>query len=556
MAGASGHEKYVATNTSVLIVGGGPVGLALAAELGRMNIDCTLIEQRDGTISFPKMNMVSSRSMEFCRRWGIADDVRAVGWPDDFPLNIVFITAMTGHELARFDYPGYAERGALSHTPDGNRRCPQTLFDPILQARVREFPSVTFSYRTRLEEFYQDADGVHAVLRDVDMDATRKISADYMVGCDGAESLVRDVAGIEMIGNPALSHNINVFFSAAELPGWIEHGRCWANWLVGPNGQWGNIVAVDGRDKWRLSMTGFEPGDTLSDSEAADAIRRAVGTDFDFTVHNALPWTRKQQVAETYRRDRVFIAGDAAHLLSPTGGFGMNTGIGDAVDIGWKLAAAVDGWAGPHLLDSYEAERRPIGVANVEEATRNHSKLTALPRGDAIAEDSAEGAALRGDIRQTIETGGYNQEYEAEGLILGYSYDTSPVIVPDGTPPIDQPVSDYRPTARPGARAPHAWISDSLSMLDLFGKGLTLLRFDASGDALIDAAAAADIPLSTYDVRDSDIAALYERPLVLVRPDGHVCWRGSDSRDVDAAEMVIETVRGNAQTAAQKRQHA
>ena len=556
MAVASGHEKGVSTDTSVLIVGGGPVGLALAAELGRMNIGCTLIEQRDGTISFPKMNMVSSRSMEFCRRWGIADDVRAVGWPDDYPLNIVFVTAMTGDELARFDYPGYAERGALSHTPDGNRRCPQTLFDPILQARVREFPSVTLSYRTRLEEFHQDADRVHAVVRDVDTDATREISADYLVGCDGAESLVRDIAGIEMIGNPALSHNINVFFSAANLPGWIEHGRCWANWLVGPNGQWGNIVAVDGRDKWRLSMTGFRPGDTLSEAEAADAIRRAVGADFDFTVHNALPWTRKQQVAETYRRDRVFIAGDAAHLLSPTGGFGMNTGIGDAVDIGWKLAAAVDGWAGPGLLDSYGAERRPIGVANVEEATRNHSKLTALPKGDAITEDSEEGAALRAEIRRTIETGGYNQEYEAEGLILGYSYDASPVIVPDETPPVDQPVSDYRPTARPGARAPHAWISDSLSTLDLFGQGLTLLRFGASGDALIAAAAAADVPLSTYDVRDSEIAALYECPLVLVRPDGHVCWRGSDGGDADDAEMVIETVRGNAQTAAQKRQHA
>lgn len=547
MTAQSGRKKGTATDTSVLIVGGGPVGLALAAELGRMNIGCTLVEQRDGAISFPKMNMVSSRSMEFCRRWGIADDVRDVGWPDDYPLNIVFVTAMTGHELARFDYPGYAERGALSYTPDGNRRCPQTLFDPILQARVREFPSVALSYRTRLEEFQSDADGVHAVLRDVDTNETRRISANYMVGCDGAESLVRDVAGIEMVGNPALSHNINVFFSAAELPGWTDRGRCWANWLVGPNGQWGNIVAVDGRDKWRLSMTGFKQGDVLSDSDAADAIRRAVGVDFDFTVHNALSWTRKQQVAETYRRGRVFIAGDAAHLLSPTGGFGMNTGIGDAVDLGWKIAAAVNGWAGPGLLDSYEAERRPIGVANVEEATRNHSKLAGLPKGDTIAEDGPAGAALRADIRHTIETGGYNQEYEAEGLILGYSYDTSPVIVPDGSPPVDQPVSDYRPTARPGARAPHAWISDGSSTLDLFGTGLTLLRFGgsgASGTGLIAAAAAAGVPLTTYDIDDADIAALYRSPLVLVRPDGHVCWRGTN--DDDDARTVIDTVRGAA----------
>lgn len=543
-----------ATETPVLIVGGGPVGLALAAELGRMNIRCTLIEQRDGAISFPKMNMVSSRSMEFCRRWGIADEVRAVGWPDEYPLNVVFVTAMTGHELARFDYPGYAERGVLSHTPDGNRRCPQTLFDPILQARVRAFPSVTLRYRTRLDEFNQDADGVHAVLRDLETDRTSRIAADYMVGCDGAESRVRTAAGIDMIGNPALSHNINVFFSAAELPGWTDHGRCWANWLIGPNGQWGNIVAVDGRDKWRLSMTGFKPGDALGDAEAADCIRRAVGTDFDFTIHSALPWTRKQQVAETYRRDRVFIAGDAAHLLSPTGGFGMNTGIGDAVDIGWKLTAAVNGWAGPGLLDSYEAERRPIGVANVEEATRNHSKLAALPRGEEVADESAAGAALRADIRRTIETGGYNQEYEAEGLILGYSYDASPVIVPDGSAPVSQAVSDYRPTARPGARAPHAWISDRVSTLDLFGDGMTLLRFGDQGAALLAAAARVGLPLRVHDIDDPEIAALYESPLVLVRPDGHVCWRGTGGT-VDA-DMVIETVRGNAQPAEQQRHRA
>mgnify|MGYP003645441915 CR=1 FL=1 len=532
-----------AQTTQVLIVGGGPVGLALAAELGRMNIDCILVDQRDGTIGFPKMNMVSSRSMEFCRRWGIAARVREVGWPDEFPLNIAFVTAMTGYELARFDYPGYAERGAMSHTPDGNRRCPQTLFDPILQARVREFASVGLQYRARLEEFTQDADGVTATIRDLDAGGTRRIRAAYLAGCDGADSLVRAAAGIEMIGNPALTHNINVFFTAAELPGWVDHGRCWANWLVGPDGQWGNIVAVDGHDKWRLSMTGFREGDVLSDAEAAARVRRAVGCDFDFEVHNALPWTRKQQVAETYRRGRVFLAGDAAHLLSPTGGFGMNTGIGDAVDLGWKLAATLDGWGGPVLLDSYEAERRPIGVANVTEATRNHSKLAALPRGAAIAEDSPAGEDLRARIRETIETGGYNQEYEAEGLIVGYSYDGSPVIVPDGTPCVPQTVSEYRPNTRPGARAPHAWISEDVSTLDLFGDGLTLLRTDGGGQSLADAAEDAGVPLSVHDITDPEIAALYESPLVLVRPDGHVCWRGTEPA---GAAAVIATVRGAA----------
>lgn len=533
--------------TQVLIVGGGPVGLALAAELGRMNIDCILVEQRDGTVSFPKMNMVSSRSMEFCRRWGITEQVIEAGWPDEYPLNICFVTAMTGYELARFDYPGYGERGALSYTPDGNRRCPQTIFDPILQARVREFASVSLRYRTRLDGFSQDAAGVRADLTDMESGDIRHIEADYIVGCDGAESDVRNLLDIEMVGNPALTHNINVFFSAAELPGWVERGRCWANWLIGPDGQWGNIVAVDGRDKWRLSMTGFAPGDVLDEAAASERVRRAAGTDFDFEVHRALPWTRKQQVAGRYRRGRAFIAGDAAHLLSPTGGFGMNTGIGDAVDIAWKLAAVLGGWGGSALLDSYDTERRPIGVANVEEATRNFTKLAALPGGKELYHASSEGDRLRARIRETIEGGGYNQEYEAEGLILGYSYDESPTVVAEPIPAERRDVSVYRPDARPGARAPHAWIAPGKSTLDLFGDGLALLRFGAEddvGETLAAAALASDVPLAVHDISDPGIAALYGARLALVRPDGHVCWRGNS--DPDRPDEIIDIVRGAA----------
>jgi 2-polyprenyl-6-methoxyphenol hydroxylase-like FAD-dependent oxidoreductase len=533
-----------AARVAVLIVGGGPVGLSLAVDLGWRGIDCLLVEQRDGAVDFPKMNMVSSRSMEFCRRWGMAEQVKQVGWPDELPLNVAFVTSMTGYELARFDYPGYRDRGELSHTPEGSRRCPQTLFDPILRDQADAMPSVTLEYRTQLETFEQDDAGVRVGLLDLETGDRREVAADYLVGCDGAASAVRDKLGIAMLGDPALTHNINVFFLADEVPGWREHGNCWANWIVGPEGQWGNVLAVDGHHRWRLSMTGFAQDAIVTHDEIAARIRRAVGVDFDFEIVAALPWVRRRQVAERYGDGRVFIAGDAAHLLSPTGGFGMNTGMGDAIDLSWKLAAAVDGWAGPGLLASYEAERRPIGAANVEEATRNFKKIAALPAGPEIESDSPAGAALRVAIRDAILAGGYRQEYEAEGLIMGYRYDASPIIWPEAGAPPASTVSSYVPTTAPGARAPHGWLPDRRSTLDLFGKGFTLLRFDAavSCAGLVAAAEARGVPLTVHDIAAPEIAALYETALVLVRPDGHVAWRGAAA--ADDPDAVIDVIRG------------
>jgi 2-polyprenyl-6-methoxyphenol hydroxylase-like FAD-dependent oxidoreductase len=541
----------VSDRIPVLIVGGGPVGLALAMDLGWRGIGCTLVERRDGAVDFPKMNMVSSRSMEFCRRWGINDAVKAAGWSEDLPLNIVFLTAMTGHELARFDYPGYRARGALADTPEGSRRCPQTLFDPILRERARAQNSVTLRHRTALSDFSQDGDGVRATLVDLETGRDETVEADFLVGCDGATSMVRERLGIEMDGDAVLTHNMNVFFVADELPGWQAHGQCWAHWLIGPGGQWGNIVAVDGKRQWRLSMTGFAADATLDPEQAASHVRHAVGCDFAFEVKAVMPWVRRRQVARHYRSGRAFIAGDAAHLLSPTGGFGMNTGIGDAIDLGWKLAAVIEGWAGPALLDSYQAERRPIGTLNVNEAARNFGLLAALAEatGADVAADTPQGATIRARLGATIRDGGYNQEYEAEGLILGYHYDGSPIIAgEDGAaPPLA--VSQYEPGTRPGARAPHAWLEDGRrSTLDLFGRGFVLLRLGAappSDTAIRDAAMARGVPLAVHDIDDPAIHALYEKRLVLVRPDGHVAWRG-DAPPADGAELIALVCGANA----------
>jgi 2-polyprenyl-6-methoxyphenol hydroxylase-like FAD-dependent oxidoreductase len=528
----------------VLIVGGGPIGLALAVDLGLRGVRTLLIDQRDGAISVPKMNMVNARSMEFCRRWGIADKVKAIGWPEDFRNNVIFVTSLTGHLLARFEYPSYAERGELPYTPEGSRRCSQLWFDPLLRERAAAQDNVTMRYRVRLDGFVQDEAGVRASLTDLATGRSETIEADYIVGCDGADSLVRETLGIGMAGSPLLSSSINVFFVSRELPKIHDKGDAWGSWLVGPEGQWGLIVAVDGRELWRLGLSSVEPDATLSTADAAALIRRAAGRDFDFQVKAILPWTRRQLVADRYRVGRAFLAGDAAHLMSPTGGLGMNTGIGDAVDLSWKLAAALQGWGGPALLDSYDRERRPVAAHNVGEATSNFRKLRALPGGPEIADDTTAGAALRARIRDTILTGGYDEEYVQEGTVLGYRYEDSPIVVPDGTPPVEHGPQRYVQSARPGGRAPHGWVEPGRSTLDLFGAGFVLLRFGGAraGDRLIAAARSRGVPLAVNDIADPALARLYARRLVLVRPDGHVAWRAD--REPDDAGALLDRVRG------------
>jgi hypothetical protein len=260
-------------------------------------------------------------------------------------------------------------------------------------------------------------------------------------------------------------------------------------------------------------------------------------------------WVRRELVADRYGTSRVFIAGDAAHLMSPTGGFGMNTGIGDAVDLGWKLEAVHKGWGGADLLASYEAERRPVGLRNVAEASQNLRRMLAtrqrLP-GTEIFEPGPQGDAVRAEYGAWFAQSMRN-EWFANGVMLGYRYDHSPIIWSDGTPAPPDVSHPYTQTARPGARAPHVWLADGRSTLDLFGREFTLLRLGAAapdGARIGRAAKQRGVPLTTIALTEPDVFAAYQRRLVLVRPDGHVVWR-ADTEPADAV-VLIDQARGNA----------
>ena len=530
----------------VLVIGGGPVGLALAGDLGWRGIACTLVEQSDGSIYQPRMDLVGVRTMEFCRRWGIVPAVEGSPYPRDYAQDNIYLTSLTGYELGRERFPGIGQAPPPKESPQRRERCPQNMFDPILRAFAASQKNVALRYRTRLVSFTQNADLVTAVVENAETGAREEILARYIVGCDGARSLVRETLGIAMQGNPVLTYTTNVIFRCPHLLSLHDKGKAYRHIFIGPEGTWATIVAINGRDEWRFSIIGGSEQRDYTTDDIKAAIRRAVGRDFEFEILSVLPWVRRELVAERYRGGRGFIAGDAAHVMSPTGGFGMNTGIQDVVDLSWKLAATIEGWGGDALLNSYGIERQPIGTRNVTEASGNLRRMLSVPPHPDLLDDTPQGAATREKVgREFSET--MRREWFTLGAHLGYRYENSPICWPDGTAaPPDDPRA-YVPTARPGHRAPHAVLADGRSTLDLFGRGFALLGFGATAAEaapLLEAARQRHLPLTFTAIAEPHIAALYERKFVLVRPDGHVAWRGD--RMPEDALCVIDVVRGAA----------
>jgi hypothetical protein len=419
------------------------------------------------------------------------------------------------------------------------------MFDPILQRFARSFPHVTSRYNAELVSFGETADGVHALVKDPRNGETETIAAQYLVGTDGGSSTVREQLGIPMSGNPALTYTTNVMFRCPDFHTLHDKGKAYRFIFIGPEGVWLTIVAVNGGDRFRMSIVGTPQKINHTEADIRAALTRAMGRDFDYEILSVMRWVRRELVADRYGTGRVFIAGDAAHLMSPTGGFGMNTGIGDAVDLGWKLDAVLRGWGGPALLASYDTERRPVGLRNVAEASKNLGRMLAtrrrLPPPQVF---EPQGVAARKEYGDWF-TASMRAEWFANGVMLGYRYDYSPIVWPDGTPAPPDETATYTQTARPGARAPHVWLADGRSTLDLFGRGFTLLALgdDAPATARIERAAAERrLPLTVVRLAEPDVLAAYQRRLVLVRPDGHVAWR-SDTEPSEAGAL-LDVIRG------------
>ncbi|MET0668636.1 MAG: FAD-dependent monooxygenase [Xanthobacteraceae bacterium] len=526
--------------TPVLIVGGGPIGLALAADLGRRGVPTLLVEKSDNTIGPAKMLEVSVRTMELCRTLGVVDEVRNWGFPFDYPFDNAFVTDMQGYEIGRLSAPSLGEQRSSEFSPERGMMCPQTWFDPILQKHARSFPHVTIRHRVKLERFVQDEDGVTATLTDQTNGAAEHVRAKYLIGCDGFVSTVRDALGIEVRGEHHIDWSMNVYLRIPDFFSYHDKKPAIRYVYIGPEGTWSFITLVDGKDLWRLQFVGVDEN-KLQSLDIAALVRRAMGREVHYTIEDKTLWVRKRTVADRFSAGRVFLAGDSAHAHPPNGGLGMNTGIQDAFDLAWKLAATLQGWGGPALLDSYDLERRPACVRANDVSLQNYRRLLSAEQSAGILAPTPAGDATRRAIGERLVEEN-RKTWQPVGVHLGYIYHPSPIVVPDGGAQPEDDTFGYRPTAFPGSRAPHVWLQPGRSTLDLFGDGFTLLNFTGQSTQAFEAAAAQrGVPLTVHRIEHPGAQALYDRPLVLVRPDGHVAWRGDGEADAPA---VVDIGRG------------
>jgi 2-polyprenyl-6-methoxyphenol hydroxylase-like FAD-dependent oxidoreductase len=537
--------------TEVLVVGAGPVGLALAGDLGWRGHRCIVVERGDGVIGQPKMDQVGIRTMEFCRRWGIVADVEASPYNRARPQDNVYVTALTGWELGREPFKSMGEDRPPPYSPQKRERCPQNMFDPILQKFARSQAGVEVKLRHRFLELQQDDQGVTAQVRDEESGRVLAFRAKYLVGADGGRSPVREQLGITMSGRGLLTHTTNVIFRAPDLDALHSTRPGYRYILVGPEGTWATLVAINGHDQWRMSIIGSKEPREYSPEELTAFAHRIMGKPFELEILSILQWQRQELVADTYRRGRCFIAGDAAHLTSPTGGLGMNTGIGDAVDLGWKLSALLEGWGGPRLMDSYESERRPVAQRIVTISTANLQHMKSPGRNDKLLEDSEEGRATRERVGRSFSEA-MKREWYLDNVHLGYRYLGSPIIAYEQEDAEQlareaQETARYTPTAQPGRRAPHAWLPDGRSTHDLFGRAYVLVDTGTTAPdrqhEIERAAAARGVPLRLVRWSEGELPALFQRRYVLVRPDDTVAWRG-DELPADPGSLLA-TVTGH-----------
>lgn len=517
----------------VLIAGGGPVGMTLALELAHHGVATIIFERNETTTRHPKMDLTNGRSMELFGRMGLAAALREVGVPEGNPFDILWATSPSGQLLHRFAYSsadGWREVSRQvndgSFTLEPPMRISQIVLEPVLKRALDMSPLVDVRFGWRVDSFSQNDAGVEVTAQSVTDGGYSKTQGAYLVGADGGGSRVRRQLGIPLEGMESVGRVYMIHFRSAARDVLAPWGIAWH--LQTPRG---TLVAQDDKDIWTLHVP-LNPGEDEEKIVPADLLREWAGRDFAFEILVANPWSPRLLLAERYSEGRVFLAGDSVHQVIPTGGYGMNTGIGDAVDLGWKLAAVQNGWGGPYLLDSYQIERRPVAVSNTAGCLRHASVRNDILQ---LFETPTD------DLGQAIAAIG-NAENESFGLEHGYRYDDSPIIDYNGLPagpPCDPVV--YRPSTAPGARLPHIFLGDGSALYDHLGSEFTLLSAGRSeAHEFSTTANRLGIPLKVAVLDDEPRLRVLERSMLLIRPDHHVAWRG------DALPSNLETTLARA----------
>jgi len=546
----------------VAIVGGGPVGLTAALLLGRLGISCIVFERNETTSFHPRGHVVNARSMEIFRQAGVEDAVNAASLPLERHAGIGFVISLAGEEIGRLRTRGDETLDALerSWSPVLKRSCPQDVLEPILKQHAEACHASSLRFGVEITGLQDVEDAVLLSWRAVD-GGEGSCRARYVIGADGARSFVREVAGIPMTGR-SMGQQIGVYFHA-DLYRLIED-RPFLLWWIYNARTTGVLISLDGRYRWTYNFPyqDDESRHDFTEARCLERVRAAIGDpDIDVRIDSIVPWRMQARMAESLRSGRLFLAGDAAHPLPPTGGQGMNTGIGDVHNLAWKLNLVLKGLAPDSLLDSYQEERLPVARFNVQQSARNAEKMAAAGLSGILALDRTvtssiegpQGAEVKARLAAAIPA--QRGHFDYPGQTFGYAYSSS-ILAESGAAESDRAVETYTPSGAPGHRAPHFWIVKQgvrISSIDLFSPDAFTLLTGRGGGAWADAfrhavetigvSGRAFVLDAAEDLRaaDSGWLALYgmtERGAVLVRPDGHVAWRCVADAENPQAEMV------------------
>lgn len=553
----------MAADQSVAIVGGGPIGLALALHLDMYGVASTVFNTEAETRWHPKGNIHNARTMELFRKLGIADKIRALGLPGDHPFDVAYFTRLNGYEIARGRTPSRDERlrmrqtgAATDQLPEPTHRVNQMYVERLLFDEASRRANITMRFGWTVEDVVENRDGVAIRARRSADGATEAWRSAYLVGCDGSRSTVRKALGIRYEGE---DHLMNVFMGGEfvsihmSIPGFygvLGARRAWMYLTINPDTRI-VIITLNGVDEFMMHKR-RSAGETVDEAGIRMTIQRAIGADIPVQIVSQRAWhAGGYLVAEQFGRGRMLLAGDAAHLFTPTGGFGLNTGIDDIANLAWKLAAVVQGWGGDKLLATYEIERKPVAVRNTGVARDMGRAWHDLEVTSVIEQASPEGEAARRQaaLSSFVVENHFVRPEDRDwlGVVLGARYDDLPIVVADGSRPADER-ERYIPSDLPGGRAPHLWLDHAhvagSSLFDRLGRYFTLLRIGGeAGDTspLKVAAHRAGVPLTVLDIAQPPTVELYRRRLVLIRPDQHIAWRG-DTLPQDADALIARVV--------------
>jgi 2-polyprenyl-6-methoxyphenol hydroxylase-like FAD-dependent oxidoreductase len=530
---------YMNIDAEVLVVGGGPVGLTLASDLAVRKHSTILVESRQEPTTHPKATLLGARSMEYFRRWGLDDAIFERALPPDENYWIIFCTRLSGYEIARFSSPSINEVRfrppgtekrwpELAWSPYGKTQIGQLDLEPVLLKFARSLDKLDMKHGHKFLSFEDYGDHVVSELENLNTGKKFNIHSKYLVACDGGSSIIRKSLGFNMGGRGPWRSNVSLYFRS---PDFLEtHGKGLGNlyFIFAPD-SFGVFTAIDGKELWSYQLYFLDSTRKTKEINPEEILHRAMGKTFKFELLATTHWQHHQSVAAEWQKGNVFLAGDAAHLFAPTGGVGMNTGIADACDLSWKLDATLSGWGGKKLLSSYQAERRPVAWRNSQRSMINSDTIdfvmSQVPQ--EIGDETPQGKKLRKRLKEDIHW--MARQFNSAGAHLGHRYFSSPIIIPDGTPEPPDDLSRVTQSTWPGSRAPHAWIGDGLSTLDWFGDGFVLYFIPGRKESaqLIEKEFKEQcIPISLATSTLPNVQKLYEAPLVLVRPDGHVTWRG------------------------------